>query len=340
MKLSQKLLAASAVILFVLGASTSANAVVTGDQGVPSSNTSFTWNFAGTSPAVTATFAGTPSANMKNKSNFSQWSLGNTTWSSLQLDANPYTPESVFGATNYGLGMGWDSTDSLCTSTLPANGSIVPGTIYNCAPQTVTLTFSNPVTDPVINVTNIAGGGTYATLWSTYQLREPGTIVLRSKMGNFAVSNDARGFGVINPPGTGFDASSAVRYQKFDVLPNTAKPTLYGAGYGAIQIIGTFTTLTFDVTLNYLNFTNSQLASPNVQTTNRSQVPEWVAFTPALGVAALASAPAAVESQTLANTGSTLNFVLFFISLGAFTLGSVALFVRSRVRRFRKNGTK
>lgn len=278
--------AIGALLIAVLPIST-ASAVVNGFIGSPASNTSYVYNFAGSSPALTATFAGTPSANMKNKGDFS--GIPMDSWTSTAGAANSsgaFTPSSVLGT--YGVGMGWNSGDSFCSG-MPS--TVVAGTTYSCTPQTVTFTFSAPVTNPVINVANLAGGGTYGSFWSGYTLRDAGSLVLLSSAGNFHLTPDARGFGVINPPGTGFTPSDFTHYQAYDLLPSTTKPGLYGAGNGAVQVMGTFTTLTFDVNLSYRNFTVAEDGAGN---TNKQNYPEWVEFVP---VAGLGLAPVVANPQ-------------------------------------------
>jgi hypothetical protein len=120
--------------------------------------------------------------------------------------------------------------------------------------------FSREVTNPVISIADLAGGGTTATLYSDYELVEPGyTLTLLSHVSNFEVHSDKVSFGTINPPGTGFNQSgeSAV-----NLLPNPTYTDRYGAGYGSIQINGTMTSVSFRITLRYRTFSSSEVTSP------------------------------------------------------------------------------
>lgn len=185
-----------------------------------------------------------------------QMSEGTGFWGGTGSAATAYTPTIVHDSD--GVGLLWNSSQPVCSN---VTGTLIPGTSYECVTHpTVKFDFSREVTNPVISIADLAGGGTTATLFSDYELVEPGyTLTLLSHVSNFEVHSDGVSFGTINPPGTGFNKSgeSAV-----NLLPSVAFANRYGAGYGSIQINGTMTSVSFRITLRYRTFSSTEVTSP------------------------------------------------------------------------------
>jgi CshA-type fibril repeat protein len=175
---------------------------------------------------------------------------------------------------------------------------VTPNPYVCTTPATVTFTFSRPTTDAIFNLHNIAGGSYYANqaFYSTWQLsssRSPGlSAELVSKAGNFEVAN-GNTIKAIQPPGTGITTAryltnpltgapsictsngNAVSGSNpavactsgYPVTPSTALDVApqgirnyYGSGSGAVKIIGTYTSVSFDVTLRFK--VNTEIDSP------------------------------------------------------------------------------
>ena len=217
-----------------------------------SSGSSATITMSNTSPSTVATVTTTDAPIQGTW----QMSEGTGFWGGTGSAATAYTPTIVHDSN--GVGLLWNSSQSVCSN---VTGTLIPGTSYECATHpTVKFDFSREVTNPVISIADLAGGGSTATLFSDYELIEPGfTLTLLSREANFEVHSDNVSFGTINPPGTGFNQSgeSAV-----NLLPSPAYPNRYGAGYGSIQINGTMTSVSFRITLRYRTFSSSEVSSP------------------------------------------------------------------------------
>lgn len=269
-------IAVSVAIVAVLAIpSVSVAATAGGYGGVPDGAVSDTYTFPGYSPATTATL-GVTDGQLLYVSDFDTWGGGMNTWGWDGINVNDsFFPASV--AETYGLGAGWQAGDSECDN-IPS--TVVLGQVYECSVHpTVTFTFDQPTTNPIINVSNLAGGGSFGSLWSDYSLQESGTLHKLSSTGNIEVHSNGTSFGVIKAPGTGFDGT--VDRNSFDTYPNASQPNMYGAGYGAFMVEGTFTTITFDVTLYYSNFSEGSQTYPI--TTEKQNYGEWIEFLPTVG---------------------------------------------------------
>jgi LPXTG-motif cell wall-anchored protein len=187
-----------------------------------------------------------------------------------------FTPNSLLGAE--GLMIGWNSfADREILGCLPSTDTNNPQrpdwTEYPSSPNpyvcsntaTVTFTFSRPVTDAVLNLHNLAGGwysgkASFYSSWTLSEDRTPGlTAELLSHAGNFQVSGGDT-IEPIQPPGTGLTdaiwatdprtnpSGGPVNSTPLDIAPQGAK-TYYGSGSGAVLIKGTYTEVSFDVSL-------------------------------------------------------------------------------------------
>jgi hypothetical protein len=226
---------------------------------------------------------------------------------------------------------------------------------YVCSiPATVTFTFSRPMTDAVFNMHNLAGGwcNAKASFYSSWQLsstRSPGlTAELISKVGNFQVSggNTIR---TIQPPGTGITDTVAhtdpdpattetvcwyteggTNYTEvsspLDIAPqgSGARANYYGAGSGAVRILGTYSSVSFDVTLN--RFTNTQRTAPYYwdDTLVEMVMVNW----------------SVQPEPALANTGANASPMTWGVALGVSLLGLAIVVVLPRTgARRRRQGS-
>ena len=185
-----------------------------------------------------------------------QMSEGTGFWGGTGSAADAYTPTIVHDSD--GVGLLWNSSNPECSN---VTGTLVAGDAYECDTHpTITFEFNREVTNPVISIADLAGGGTVASLYSDYALIESGyTLTLLSHVSNFEVHADGTSFGTINPPGTGFNKSGA---SAVNLLPTSGTPDQYGAGYGSVQINGTMTSVSFRITLHYRNFSGTEVTSP------------------------------------------------------------------------------
>ncbi len=194
-----------------------------------------------------------------------------------------FTPNSLVG--QEGLFLGWNSFDDRDEiGCLPSTDSNIPQrddyteypttpNPYVCAtPATVTFTFSRPVTDAVFNLHNLAGGwynakASFYSSWTISEERTPDlTAELLSHAGNFQVT-DGTTIETIQPPGTGITNSvwatdprdtptgDPINSTPLDVAPQGSK-SYYGSGSGAVVVKGTYTEVSFDVTM--ARYTNTE----------------------------------------------------------------------------------
>lgn len=301
-----------AVVIVVLGIGVNgAFAVGSGTVGTPPNASSTQFNFAGYSPTTTATLTANK-ALVLTQSAFSSWGGGMQDWDSggsINI-ASAFTPSSIHGT--YGMGLDWqtnnrDSGYRVCTGLTPP---LNPGTVYTCETDaSFTLTFTNPVTNPVINVTNLAGGRLDSSLWSDYSLAGPGSLLLLGKAGNFEVHSDGKSFGVIQKPGTGRLASDS--WGPTNLYPTSSYPNRYGSGNGSVMVVGTYSSVTFNVTLKYYNFEASQY-TPTVNVLMDQT--EWIEIVPTIGVP--------ISSQVVANPQSQVTPLDTVYSGSAVVLGN------------------
>lgn len=198
-------------------------------------------------------------------------------WGGVGDTSTAFTPNTIDGTQSSTWWTGW-SNESEC-SNLPS--TMTPGQVYPCSgKQTVTIAFSTPTSNPILNIADLAGGGYTSTIYSDWVLDTPGaTLSLLSHSGNFEVHANGTSFGTIEPPGTGFVPGTPL--QAVDLMPNATHPTKYGSGYGAVMVQGTFTEVKFTITYNYRNFSATEVTTPSTTNTNNPE-----------GVALLVSIPA------------------------------------------------
>lgn len=243
-----------------------AHAVSTGSLGVASTTGSNTITMNNTTPATVATVTttGGPVQGL--------WQMkdGVGYWGGTGSAATAYTPVETYDQN--GLGFLWFSTNSECSN---IGVNVTPGTVYVCDTHpTITFTFNRQVTNPVISVADLAGGGTGASLWSDWALQESGiTMTLISHAANFEVHSDGTSFGVIENPGTGFTPGS--NQSAVNLLPDATHLAEFGAGYGTVQLNGTFSSFTLVGTLRYYTFDASQVTSP---TSTNAGTPEGISI--------------------------------------------------------------
>lgn len=259
-----------------------AHALSTSALGVASTSGGNTITMSNTTPATVATVTTTDAP----VQGLWQMKDGTGFWGGTGSAATAFTPTVTYDQN--GLGFLWNSTNPECSN---VGSTVVPGTIYVCDTHpTMTFTFNREVTNPVISVADLAGGGTGASLWSDWAVQETGiTMTLLSHASNFEVHSDGTSFGVIQNPGTGFTPGSGE--SAVNLLPDNTHPTEYGAGYGTVQLNGTFTSFTLVGTLRFTTFTSSQVTSP---TTSNNGTPE--------GISVLLSTPGVVahtDTQTV-----------------------------------------
>ncbi|ULH14488.1 GEVED domain-containing protein [Deinococcus sp. KNUC1210] len=123
--------------------------------------------------------------------------------------------------------------------------SNVVGVSKTCSRGLLTFTFSRPVTNPVLHVAGV--GGNYSVnntgdAWgiaNSYQLTTPGaTMTMLGTPSNLAVTNSGTQLGVVSVrSGTSF------------IQPNCSSTNVVPAGCGSVQINGTYSTLTFAVSM-------------------------------------------------------------------------------------------
>ena len=205
-----------------------------------------------------------------------------------------FSPASL--STGQGLILGWESFDDRnilgCLPSTDTNNPqradytqypVSPNPYVCTTPATVTFTFSRPTTNAIFNLHNLAGGAFNATqafysTWALSSTRSPGlTAELVSKAGNFEVAN-GNTIKTIQPPGTGITntvyrtnpltgQASANDQWGYPVTPSNALDvapqgirTHYGSGSGAVRILGTYSSVSFDVTLRFK--VNAELPTP------------------------------------------------------------------------------
>lgn len=163
---------------------------------------------------------------------------------------------SLSGRTTWQAGNGNAGSDD--TNCRPTSGTA--GASVTCHPSTLTFTFEHPVTNPVLHLSGIGGfyedniGGTTAddvrfNIWSQYQVTTPGaTLTLLSSNGQLVLS----GGNTINHP-------NSVPTQIIRGSCSTAGAGEVTAGCGSVRVNGTFSTLTFTVSLRVAR----QLANTN-----------------------------------------------------------------------------
>ena len=215
-------------------------------------------------------------------------------WGGVGDTSTAYSPASL--ASGQGLIIGWHSfADRNILGCLPSTDTNNPQrpdftqypaspNPYVCStPATVTFTFSRPTTNAILNLHNLAGGSFYAnqafySSWTLSNSRSPGlSAELVSKVGNFEVAG-GNTIKTIQPPSTGItDAVYRTNPLTGETSPNdqwgdptnpsTALDvapqgirTHYGSGSGAVRILGTYTSVSFDVTLRFR--VNTELSNP------------------------------------------------------------------------------
>jgi CshA-type fibril repeat protein len=215
-------------------------------------------------------------------------------WGGVGDVSTAFSPTSLAGG--QGLIVGWESFDDRnILGCLPSTDSNNPQRAdytqypaspnpYVCStPATVTFNFSRPTTDAILNLHNLAGGAYNATqafysTWTLSSSRSPGlSAELVSKVGNFEVAG-GNTIKTIQPPGTGITTAvrntdpttgqlSPVDQWNFPTNPSNALDiapqgirTYYGSGSGAVKIVGTYTSVSFDVTLRFK--VNTELTTP------------------------------------------------------------------------------
>lgn len=207
----------------------------------------------------------------------------NEYWGGFGDLSTAFTPGSLVGGE--GLTIGWNTFDDRDTiGCLPSTDTNNPQrpdytqypatpNPYVCStPATVTFTFSRPVTDAIFNLHNLAGGwyNAKASFYSSWKLsddRTPGlTAELVSHAGNFQVTNGDT-IETIQPPGTGITndvwaidprenpTGDPINSTPLDVAPQGSR-TYFGSGSGAVVIKGTYSQVSFDVTL--ARYTNTE----------------------------------------------------------------------------------
>jgi CshA-type fibril repeat protein len=217
-----------------------------------------------------------------------------TFWGGVGDTSTAYSPASL--ASGQGLIIGWHSfADRNILGCLPSTDTNNPQrpdftrypaspNPYVCStPATVTFTFSRPTTNAILNLHNLAGGSFYAnqafySSWTLSNSRSPGlSAELVSKVGNFEVAG-GNTIKTIQPPSTGItDAVYRTNpltgvtspndqwgdptnpSTALDVAPQGIR-TYYGSGSGAVRILGTYTSVSFDVTLRFR--VNTELSNP------------------------------------------------------------------------------
>ena len=215
-------------------------------------------------------------------------------WGGVGDVSTAFSPASLAGG--QGLIVGWHSfTDRNILGCLPSTDTNNPQrpdwtqypsspNPYVCStPATVTFTFSRPTTNAILNLHNLAGGSYYAnqafySSWTLSNSRSPGlSAELVSKVGNFEVAG-GNTIQTIQPPSTGItDAVYRTNPLTGQTSPNDSNGdptnpsnaldiapqgirTYYGSGSGAVRILGTYTSVSFDVTLRFR--VNTELSTP------------------------------------------------------------------------------
>ena len=215
-------------------------------------------------------------------------------WGGVGDTSTAFSPTSLAGG--QGLIIGWESFDDRnILGCLPSTDTNNPQRAdytqypaspnpYVCStPATVTFTFSRPTTNAIMNLHNLAGGAYNATqafysTWTLSNSRSPGlSAELVSKVGNFEVAG-GNTIKTIQPPGTGITTAvrntnpltgqpSALDQFNFPTNPSNALDiapqgirTYFGSGSGAVRILGTYTSVSFDVTLRFR--VNTELTTP------------------------------------------------------------------------------
>jgi len=270
-----------------------------------------------------------------------------TDWGGYGDLSTAFTPNSLLG--EEGLMIGWNSfADRGILGCLPSTDTNNPQrpdyTQYPSSPNpyfcsniaTVTFTFSRPVTDAILNLHNLAGGwysgkASFYSSWTLSDDRTPGlTAELLSHAGNFQVSNGDT-IETIQPPGTGLTdaiwgtdprtnpSGDPVNSTPLDVAPQGSR-TYYGSGSGAVLIKGTYTEVSFDVSL--ARYTN----------TDRTPVYYW--DDTALEAVQMNWAMSPLSEETLPATG--VEFETYSSVLGAAAVllfaGGIFVLVRRRAR--------
>lgn len=217
-----------------------------------------------------------------------------TFWGGVGDVSSAFSPTSLAGG--QGLIVGWHSfVDRNILGCLPSTDTnnpqradytqypVTPNPYVCSTPATVTFSFSRPTTDAIFNIHNLAGGAFNATqafysTWTLNSTRSPGlTAELVSKAGNFEVVG-GNTIKTIQPPGTGVNnavyrtnpltgQASATDQGGWPINPSNALDvapqgirTHYGSGSGAVRILGTYTSVSFDVTLRFK--VNAELPNP------------------------------------------------------------------------------
>ncbi len=146
------------------------------------------------------------------------------------------------GDASLGFTYTWDTTPDAAT------GVPQPDASANDAPMTVTITFSTPVTNPVINIDRLGGNGTFdpdsatvggedsrsnSSLWT---LTTPGAMLVElAGVGHFDVTS------------TTFQRTPNQVMALTDISGEASTNALNSTAAGSVQVMGTFTTLTFIV---------------------------------------------------------------------------------------------
>ena len=273
-----------------------ANAVGSSDIGIPTldSNNKMTKLTYGDGTVATMSYtnigAGVPTNTIGGN-----MSVGTSSfWGGVGDVSTAFSPTSLAGG--QGLIVGWHSfTDRNILGCLPSTDTNNPQrpdftrypaspNPYVCStPATVTFTFSRPTTNAILNLHNLAGGSYYAnqafySTWTLSSSRSPGlSAELVSKVGNFEVAG-GNTIKTIQPPSTGItDAIYRTNpltgqtspndqwgdptnpSNALDIAPQGIR-TYYGSGSGAVKILGTYTSVSFDVTLRFK--VNTELSTP------------------------------------------------------------------------------
>ena len=285
-----------------------------GDAGVINPSVPGQFTFPNTSPSVTATVTATNTF-MVSQDKMEAWRSRTTDISSA------FSPTSTFrkDASIYA----WATHVGRCGIYETA---ATPGVIYPCLnKEEVKITFSRAVENPVLNINDLSGGHLDGTnsIFSDYRLVEDGSLAQLGAAGNFEVHSDKKSFGVIATPGTGF--TGVAGQMAADLLPSGAYPNAYGAGYGSVQVLGTFTTVTFEVTLKYVNFTVAPATTPATPIRSTvGAVAEGIAIIPSLGIQPYTPTEIDQPTDKCINDGTTT--LLSNATTGSGTLKAVSGF--------------